>query len=235
MYNIYNGGITINNLQVIDFNNSIDNAIFDFCYELALRDATIQGAFLGKLDELRNNEEMKYKVNDFICHILCNDSDDFVINTIDDICDLMKEYNNSKTERQYQFKLGNVQKLVNMTAKYMFISTCNNPDLRESFKNCHCPLDSTIAKLIYVLCLDSGISLNKIGYYDSVMNKRRSIKSFFKDFHFSNINKEQYIFCQESIKKIVKENSNVNSSLEFDMFYWNKYSREEIDERFKNS
>ena len=61
-------------------------------------------------------------------------------NPIETITDICKE--------QYNFTFGNAQKLVNMTAKYLYISTFMDNEKRQLFKNCDCPMDSVMLSVV---------------------------------------------------------------------------------------
>lgn len=125
----------------------IDEEIFNFAYELALRDAVNQTAFngigKGSKTRLRGCVAAKHKVKNYICQIFAGNDPDFY-----DFAKPVEEafacYN---TEPEHGvFKFGNTQKLINMTAKYMFMATYNRPELRDNFKCCHCPMDSIMVE-----------------------------------------------------------------------------------------
>ena len=48
-----------------------------------------------------------------------------------------------------KFTFGNAQKLINMTAKYYYISCCMNSAKRENFKYCHCPVDCLLLEKVW--------------------------------------------------------------------------------------
>lgn len=47
------------------------------------------------------------------------------------------------------FSFGNAQKLINMTIKYFYIMTYRDESKRELFKNCHCPMDGNMLRIVY--------------------------------------------------------------------------------------
>ena len=126
-----------------------DEAIFDFAYELALRDAASQKAYEGGLDCLRACAEAKLAVRDYIETILSADKSveldwaekefDKTENKVRRAIDPESDKNSPATRR---FTFGNSQKLINMTAKYLYISTFQAKDKRERFRLFHCPMDS---------------------------------------------------------------------------------------------
>lgn len=53
-----------------------------------------------------------------------------------------------KDAKDKEFTFGNAQKLVNMTAKYMYLYCYYDTSKRELFENCHCPMDRIMIKRI---------------------------------------------------------------------------------------
>ena len=125
---------------------NVDDKIFDFAYKMAFHDATMRNAFPRREDEKNDDNKLKLRkeeikkrsksiVQDYIDAIMKADGQD-KLNPLEVIKSLCDEENTAKG-----FTFGNAQKLVNMTAKYMFLSTYGNPEMRGLFKNCHCPMD----------------------------------------------------------------------------------------------
>lgn len=126
-----------------ELNSEMDIKIFEFAYELALRDATIRTAYKGNKDELRKNRKAKSILKKYIDGIINGESTNF--DTVaSDIEQSFENYVKPKKddEEDVTFTFGNTQKLINMTVKYMYITTYNNEELRDKFKVCHCPLDT---------------------------------------------------------------------------------------------
>ncbi len=48
-----------------------------------------------------------------------------------------------------KWKMGNSQKLVNITLKYMYIAVYYEHKWRENFKFCHCPMDKVLLKNVW--------------------------------------------------------------------------------------
>lgn len=114
----------------------VDKLIFDFVYELALRDAVMRTAYKGDKSELRKCQKAKIEVRKYANSIFNEKS----INYYDVAKNLCYEFNYGKSGEP-QFTFGNAQKLLNMTMKYLYITCYKNDELREKFKNCHCPMD----------------------------------------------------------------------------------------------
>lgn len=122
----------------------VDKLIFDFAYELALRDAVMRTAYLGDKSELRKCQKAKNIVREYADKIIngnhCNDE---FYKVADNLCNSFKgdikipEGSNEEPK----FTFGNAQKLLNMTMKYLYIMCYKNNELRDKFQNCHCPMD----------------------------------------------------------------------------------------------
>ena len=122
--------------------------VFDFAYCMAFRDATGRRAFiLNETENVENfkneKEEVKRELRAFVKNAIDELNEKTVEtqmwdNYIMELCSLEKERVNSG------FTYGNAQKLLNMTAKYMYLSCYFNPKRRFVFRNCHCPMDRKI-------------------------------------------------------------------------------------------
>lgn len=118
------------------------DAIFNFIYELSLRDATLQKAYAGSLDELRNNDKAKGYVKEYIDKLMNNELND------NSFLETAEKVENAFDGYKPTFTFGNVQKLINMSVKYMFIACYNNKEARELFRLCHCPMDSIMVDVV---------------------------------------------------------------------------------------
>ena len=148
--------------------DKIDDAIFDFAYVMAMRDATLQQAFPAtdkKLlwqahsDEDKEKalaplrEKIKTPLKDHIESIFNDEPHDFYM-VAKEVQEAAKNFINEteilKSTKKGEepsadlavFTFGNTQKLINMTVKYMFMATYDRPELRERFAQCHCPMDN---------------------------------------------------------------------------------------------
>ena len=145
----------------------LKDSIFNFAYEMALRDATIQNAYDGAdKKKLRENVEAKNLVKQYILDIFSGNNPCFyhTENKVEQsfalfIKDEDLKRNKKESEKHNNaddhpsFSFGNTQKLINMTAKYMFITAYDSSDSKEKFKCCHCPMDSIMVETV----------INKIG------------------------------------------------------------------------
>lgn len=128
----------------------MNDKVFGFAYMMAFRDATMRNAFPrrdGESDKTLQDRKTEIKkhsnqiVHDYIDAIMSGQNTDSLdspdpIETIFQLCD------QENTDNGFTF--GNAQKLVNMTAKYMFLSVYNDPKKRKNYVSCHCPMDSVM-------------------------------------------------------------------------------------------
>lgn len=117
----------------------MNDYIFDFVYKMAMNDATMQKAYDESKDKLLECKELKECVKNYIKSIFSSEYPEFN-DTAEKALSIVKGYPS--------FTFGNVQKLINMTAKYFFISTYNDPNKRVLFKECHCPMDKIMIEKI---------------------------------------------------------------------------------------
>lgn len=127
----------------------IEQKMFGFMYESALRDATLQRAFEGEKKHLSKNQEAQELVRAFTLDLL----NGRIANEVFDkrFKELLQEVENSfkRYLGNEQFTFGNAQKLVNMTIKYVYLTTYQQPDRRKYFTKCHCPMDSIIKAKVW--------------------------------------------------------------------------------------
>ena len=130
----------------------INNKIFAFAYTMAFRDATMRNAFprRNNTESERESNEAFHERKDEIKHhsektvrayidSIISESNQESYDSLCVIKALCDEHNTN-----LGFSFGNAQKLVNMTAKYMYLSTYGDEKKRELFSTCHCPMDSVM-------------------------------------------------------------------------------------------
>ncbi len=164
--------------------HNIDGAIFDFAYDMAFRDATMRNAFRKdgteeNLADIKERLSTNFKpiVREYI-DLIFADQHPLPIEYIrrissDNACEL---------NMNGRFTFGNAQKLVNMTAKYMFLSCYNNEEMRKLFDKCDCPMDGYMIKMIdkntdYDFDCNnawSGITCSNHGPYDYFQDQIRA-------------------------------------------------------------
>lgn len=184
----------------------IDDRLYDFAYLMAFRDATMRLAFRndrGKTPEqfaiIKKGlfYECKSRVKRYIDDIFCNKKPK-PKECIMDIC----RYSYSDGDDVFCLSFGNAQKLVNMTAKYMFLASYLDEDKREWFANCDCPMDGN---MIRIARKKGNLKLNSV-------------------FSWSKMNEKdipQYEKFQKVISDLcIKEKGIL--PIEFDYLYWDE-------------
>ena len=129
---------------------NIKDKIFDFAYELAFRDATMRKAY--QLEESEEIEPDAYKnakaeikgkakavVREYVDEVVDGNKPDFY--------ECARKVNECVADPEFRF--GNIQKLINMTIKYIYIGCYIKPEIRSNFAGCHCPMDGImLAKVV---------------------------------------------------------------------------------------
>ena len=128
------------------------DSLFNFAYKMAFRDATMRKAF-PRNEEEKKAEDFDNRDTSFSDrkNRIFKGARDEVKKYVDNLMsaeekilepiDVIKAVCNKTMVESFTF--GNAQKLVNMTAKYMFLSCYGerNNDKKERFRLCHCPMD----------------------------------------------------------------------------------------------
>lgn len=187
----------------------INDKIFDFVYEMAFRDATMRKAFSKKENEddkaygerKKNVKDIaKDKVSGYIQKIFDdNVGEKTCIKTIFEVTEATEEFG---------FTFGNAQKLVNMTAKYMYISAFGDEDMRKKFRLCHCPMDRHMIETV----------INNAG--------NKSLSPLKKDTPWSTMEivdnqaPEEYLKFQEAVKNECKIDGKEIYPIEYDYYFF---------------
>lgn len=190
--------------------------IFDFVYNMAINDATIRTDAASEKSEIRDDETIKSIVRKHIDNILSeNNTEDFnkTVEEIENVLVSKKPHSN--------FTFGNIQKLINMTAKYIYISCYSDRSIRERFNNCDCPMDSIMIEIVTKKYKKKGWAVPEFIY-----NGRRT-QSWIGTVSWSKIIEEQsdqknsrkrYDEFQSMVRKLCTEEE--ITPLEFDLKYW---------------
>ena len=131
----------------------ISNKVLEFIYDCALRDATLQQAFKGKKDWIKEIDEARQRMRVFTDRLLSgcfeseNDYNGCFLSTVNTICEIIN--NNKPADAIDSFSFGNAQKLINMTAKYVYTLCYMKPEMRDRFRFCHCPMDSIMLDRVW--------------------------------------------------------------------------------------
>ncbi len=130
----------------------MDKRVFKFVYGCALHDAVNQRAYPHDNkghSPAKNEIEANYpRAMDIVRAF----ADQVLDKTFASQC----EYDNAFWECTEQlhrempfFTFGNIQKLINMTLKYLYIKTYHDKSLRVGFRFCHCPVDGKMLAHIW--------------------------------------------------------------------------------------
>ena len=138
----------------IDYDQEyISNKVFEFVYDCALRDATLQQAFKGKKEWIKEIDEARMCLREYMDKLLSGnfkskiEHDTYFLDTANSICDIINRKKHPEAKDTFSF--GNAQKLINMTAKYVYTFCYVNPEIRDRFRFCHCPMDSIMLDRVW--------------------------------------------------------------------------------------
>ena len=110
--------------------------IFDFVYEMAMNDATRRTACAGSKNALLQHDRAKKEVQDYYGESISGKGTSRTNNEriIKKVASILKKVDNN-------FSFGNAQKLVNMVAKYYYITVSSDDSMKNRFADFDCPMD----------------------------------------------------------------------------------------------
>lgn len=121
--------------------------IFEFVYKMAFQDAVQQKAYEGKKKDLYEIPEARDVVKKYVGyiiekehHVTQEEHDRIFRDTALKLC---------KVINRNDFTFGNAQKLINMTAKYLYIICYADSAFRDRFRYCHCPMDRVMLNIVW--------------------------------------------------------------------------------------
>lgn len=177
--------------------------IFHYIIEkCAWKDATIRERY-NRDSEIIKNKEL---IIEFLEKELSNN--------VAGICsDYHKWHNKICTLNIFGMRYGVWQKFINMTFKYLYCVRDIFPEFNEIWKECHCPIDTVIAKQIHKKLLEMNIKTSELMLSDKISKSDSKI-------NWNYICQKDYATIQEQVKQICnKENI---YPIEFDFLYWKK-------------
>lgn len=217
------------------------NYLFDFAYMNAMSDATrrtnVEAGFKEKFLDIKksNSKNAKDYIRNYIDDTLNGNTSNFdqvALNVKNSLCSI----DNIDTH----FDFGNAQKLINMTAKYLFIMLYNsdNNNLRNGFSRFHCPMDrimiGTVTKMYrnHLKSIDNNeekdeLRKNLSFYIDANDNPCISSKGTqierWSLVNWTDLNTDtKYIYDKyQNMVNILSEKEKI-MPLEFDLKYWNQ-------------
>lgn len=192
---------------------NMDNAVFDFVFQMALSDATRRVA--DDSDRYLGDNDVKEIVHEYASAII--DSDD------EPIFDAAVKGIQNRFPDLY---FGKIQKLINMTMKYLYIRYYDNPKIRNRFNACHAPMDSImrdfVYKSYYYFTTPNG---RKPKYAEPIFNPECSWSKIGNP-DYPQYKKEDYDNYQLAIQTIIDEAKKkgflISNKIEFDYLFWDK-------------
>lgn len=215
---------------------NLNDKILDFIYGEALKDATIRNTCSSDVRKQlvnfeNDNNNIGYKIKELVHNYISDINNgklnkNSCIDTIEKICEVIKN------EDEKGFSFGNAQKLVNMSAKYFYISTLgSSKKQREKFKYCHCPMDR---KMIKKLTNKDAIYWEII-HEGGIKNRQEINKKAWS--RLKKEDKKQYMNYQKGIGILLKSKFFIEKykeglyPIEADYLMW-RYAYESIEEIF---
>ena len=130
----------------------MDKKLFDFVYGCAMGDATMRLAYphIGK-----GSSPSKRKLAlEYPC--AKKSVQEFVDSILNNMYKSQEEYDKAFETCAKQVEkvlpcltFGNIQKLINITLKHIYLVSYHNPDILPCFQYCHCPVDGQMLKKIW--------------------------------------------------------------------------------------
>ena len=129
----------------------VKSSVFDFSFGGALRDAILRKAFDGHKQKLIESGQMlavQLLVRGYIDNLLAGHykEEESHTNAYRELTKTIRKILTPVFNTSFVF--GNIQKLVNMTAKYIYVACYANENIRDCFKYCHCPMDSVMIQTV---------------------------------------------------------------------------------------
>lgn len=207
--------------------DAIDDMIFKFAYRMALDDATRQRAYVGADKKgLRECQAARGAIKAYIEGIVGGAAEPDFMATVDCVMNAFEHYPSADGT----FTFGNAQKLINMTAKYMFMATYGRPKLRSRFARCDCPMDSVLIRKVVEGACDKGAPDSPDASLNEYLNQcaRQITRGINKgkwvpadDFKWSKLElgDERYILFQDAVRTLAASEGLI--PIEYDFKEWN--------------
>ena len=206
---------------------TIDENVFSFIYGMAVNDAMNRGADIKPDDKgkLLDSESIKAIVKEY-AEAIINDKEIKFEEAVEQIINA-----NKGEDIVSCLYYGKIQKLINMTMKYLYIKYYDDPIVSKRFDKCYAPMDSIMLSFVFE------------SYYIVKGEKRKkgSDRIFDKYISWSSSNssvKETFHKYQEAIEYIIKELGLDINHIVFDVLYWEQaksiiYEEKRVEEQRK--
>lgn len=181
-------------------NIEIRKDVFNFIYLEALDDATRRTEAASLKCSIEGMESVREIVKEYAESVVHGDNPCFYDyeQKIEDVL-----YEQGEDYRKFTF--GNIQKLINMTMKYLYIQYYDT-DIYKNFACCNVPLDSEMRDLIRK---DYGAKfISRECAWSKITRKTTDIK----------YSLDNYINFQAAVAAIVKKNARYRIPLEYDYY-----------------
>lgn len=122
----------------------INEYVFDFIYGMAINDAMNRVAGVRKDDKVKlgENNKIRESVKGYAESIINGEIIDY------DIVEQIIEDNNC-SKKVDCLNFGKIQKLINMTMKYLYIKYHDDPEVSKNFDKCYAPMDGIMLKFVF--------------------------------------------------------------------------------------
>lgn len=171
----------------------IRDDIFGFIFEMALYDSTNR---VSKQSEKKKLRECKGIIKNYAEAVLNRDTN----NSFDSTVEMIQKRING-------ISFGKIQKLINMTMKYLYIRYYDDTKIKGVFDECDAPMDGIMREFVF-------------DYYEYLFNEK---PDFDRGQAWSTLFDKtgDYKGFQDAIKEIIKRENLGISPIEFDYRYWN--------------
>ena len=201
---------------------TIEEKIFDFAYNMALLDSTRRTKAAGLKSQIAQLTGIRDAIKTYAGYYYLGKGNKEYAGSFDKCVEKIQEI---KVGGPFTF--GNIQKLINMTMKYLYIRYYGCNGVRERCKDCHAPMDSIMMTFIY----ESYYVLHRT---DSSNKKNGIAPPGFKREGWSNLlDDTEYKCFQCKIQWIIKERKLQMNPIEFDYCFWDAARNVKYDESGK--
>lgn len=190
----------------------IDDFIFDFYYEMAVNDAMNRVSKEGEKKNLIDISGIKNAVKEYAESIINGDNNPSFDETVNKII----EENNKSNKKIDAFLFGKIQKLINMTMKYLYVKYYDNPKIAKHFNKCDAPMDSYMMKFVfecYKYFFNEKPGYDKYKAWSTLENKEGEYENY-----------------QKAIDSIISISGLKINRIMFDYYYWSR-AKETCGER----
>jgi len=199
----------------------IHDYVFEFIYAMAINDAMNRVSNSGDKRNIKKQDKIREIVKKHAEEII-NGSELPIITTVKKIMD-----ENSKSEYKVEdLSFGKLQKLVNMTMKYLYVIYYDRFDIRRKFSNCDAPMDDAMRDFVYWSYKDR---YNDPDEYKSTIGFSRYTAWSTLKIEDNGEEDKQYRAFQDAVKDIIKEKCHKEypdkspiDPIEFDLEFWDK-------------